>query len=337
MVNPSEVQRQKVVVVVDPYSSGKYLLQELQQQQWPMVGIQSSQDLADFWLAQFDASLFVKSIQHNTFEDTLAALSEFDIAAVLPGSEPGVLLAEDLQDHFKLPCNGADTKDWRRDKHAMQERLREVGTVRAIKQLYSNDVDEILRWQTQWGKWPVIVKPAMSGGTDGVYWCHSEEDVRQAHAAECGKMNVNGVVNDKLLVQEYLDGLEYIVDCVSSEGRHIVSGIWVYKKTKNAVTKSISYEYARLLESTGKEQDALIAYTFEVLNALNIKHGPSHTEVIITDDGPCLVETGARMHGLKGPKMTEYGTGIGTHELVVDVAVNNSRIFRDLFEKHATL
>lgn len=39
------------------------------------------------------------------------------------------------------------------------------------------------------------------------------------------------------------------------------------------------------------------------------------------------------MHGLKGPKMTEYGTGIGTHELVVDVAVNNSRIFRDLFEK----
>ena len=32
----------------------------------------------------------------------------------------------------------------------MQERLREVG-LRAIHQIYSNDVNEILEWQKQWG------------------------------------------------------------------------------------------------------------------------------------------------------------------------------------------
>lgn len=31
----------EVVVVVDPYSSGKYLVQELMDQHWPMVAIQS--------------------------------------------------------------------------------------------------------------------------------------------------------------------------------------------------------------------------------------------------------------------------------------------------------
>jgi len=150
---------------------------------------------------------------------------------------------------------------------------------------------------------------------------------------ECGKLNVNGVTNDKLLAQEYLDGLEYIIDCVSKNGKHVLSGIWVYKKTKDPATRSISYEYARILESTGKEQDMLVDYVFKVLDALGLRQGPSHTEVIITDTGPCLVETGARMHGLKGPKLTEYATGIGTHELVVDVAVNGGRLFDSLYEK----
>ena len=33
------------------------------------------------------------------------------------------------------------------------------------------------------------------------------------------------------------------------------------------------------------------------------------------------MEVGARMHGLKGPKMTELATGFGMHELAVDVFV----------------
>lgn len=328
----AEATRQRVAVIVDPYSSGQYLVHELRQQQWAMVGVQSSQDLAGFWLAQYDGSLFVKTVRHESLEKTVAELSEYEVVTVLPGSEPGVTLCEELQDTLGLPGNGAATAEWRRHKHAQQERLREVG-VRAVQQLFSDDVEEILAWQQQWGTWPVIVKPAMSGGTDGVYWCHSAADVRAAHSAECGKRNVNGVVNDKLLVQEYLDGLEYIIDCVSHEGRHVVSGIWVYKKVKDPATRSITYEYARILESTCEEAETLIQYTFQVLDALHIKEGPSHTEVIITNEGPCLVETGARLHGCKGPKLTELATGIGTHELVVDIAVNSARVFNDLHAK----
>jgi len=109
-----------------------------------------------------------------------------------------------------------------------------------------------------------------------------------------------------------------------------LSGIWVYKKIKDAATKSITYEYARLIESTGEVQDTLIKYVFQCLDALSIKFGPAHAEVIICADGPCLVETGARLHGVKGPKMTELATGIGTHELVVDVALNGARLFKEL-------
>merc|ERR1711937_537817 len=40
------------------------------------------------------------------------------------------------------------------------------------------------------------------------------------------------------------------------------------------------------------------------------------------------------MHGCKGPKITEYATGIGTHELAIDVAVNGGRMFNDLYAKN---
>merc|ERR1712224_581755 len=170
-----------VVVVVDPFSSGRYLVHELQQLRWPMVAVQSSQDLASFWLDQHDPKLFLKTINHESLAKTVAILdSEFSVVSVLAGSEPGVLLCEDLQEHYNTAGNAAATKHWRRDKHAQQERLREAG-VRAVAQIYTADVEEILTWQKQWGTWPIIVKPTMSGGTDGVYWCHNEADVRHAH------------------------------------------------------------------------------------------------------------------------------------------------------------
>ena len=45
------------------------------------------------------------------------------------------------------------------------------------------------------------------------------------------------------------------------------------------------------------------------LSALHIFNGASHGEIIMCHDGPCLVEVGARMHGLKGPQMTQMATG----------------------------
>ena len=38
----------------------------------------------------------------------------------------------------------------------------------------------------------------------------------------------------------------------------------------------------------------------QVVKALDIFHGPSHMEVILTPTGPCLVEVGSRCHGGEG-------------------------------------
>jgi len=191
--------------------------------------------------------------------------------------------------------------------------------LRAIRQLYSNDLEELLNFCRNECSFPVIVKPAESGGTDGVFWCHSEKDVSAAFGSLIGERNVNGFVNDRVLIQEYLQGLEYVVNCVSHQKQHLCTCMWVYKKKKVPATNSIAYESSTIIESEGELQDRLRQYVFACLDALGIETGASHSEVIMTSDGPCLVETGARMHGLMAPRLTEMAAGIGTHEVVVDV------------------
>jgi len=108
---------------------------------------------------------------------------------------------------------------------------------------------------------------------------------------------VNGALNDKLIVQEFLKGIEYIVDCVSFEGRHVLVGIFEYLP---AGTWTEMRDGNILLPSRGRVQDILVPYVFECLTALGIRYGASHSEAIVVDGEPCLVEVGARMHGRKG-------------------------------------
>merc|ERR1719181_293755 len=314
------------VVVVDPYSSGRYLVQELAERGIKMIAVRSSDLLADFWHEQLERQYFEEVIDPQDMEITANYLKTKNIRAVVPGSEPGVMLADELADALGLPCNGAETSEWRRHKYSMQERLRDVG-VRCIRQIYSRDLDEILAWSRS--NYPVVIKPAMSGGTDGVYFCDNDDHVRAAYADNINKLNVNGEANDDLLVQEKLVGTEYIIDCVSHEGKHVVSAIWKYWAIDLSHVQSVFKRTVELLPCTGEVQDELVPYVFKCLDALDLKHGASHSEVIMTKDGPCLVETGARMHGLKGPKMVELATGLGTHELLADVLLG-ARLFNEM-------
>ena len=52
------------------------------------------------------------------------------------------------------------------------------------------------------------------------------EECRKALGNIIGKTNVLGLVNEQLLVQEYLEGTEYVVDMVSRKGEHKCVAIW---------------------------------------------------------------------------------------------------------------
>jgi hypothetical protein len=182
----------------------------------------------------------------------------------------------------------------------MGETIRAAG-IRAVKQLKASTWAEIAAFLEDWKPSPfkVIVKPMDSAGSDDVTLCLSLDDVKAAFGNIIGKVNGLGLVNSSLLVQEFLEGQEYVVDMVSRDGVHKVAALWAYDRRAANGGGFVCFGQ-KLLVSTDEHCAEIIAYEKRVLDALGIKNGPSHGEVKWFKGEPVLVEVGARCHGGDG-------------------------------------
>ncbi len=70
-----------------------------------------------------------------------------------------------------------------------------------------------------------------SAGTDDVFLCTDLEEAEVAFNRIFGKRNGLGLINESVLVQEFLSGVEYVVDQVSKDGVHKLIAIWVSIET----------------------------------------------------------------------------------------------------------
>jgi biotin carboxylase len=328
-------------VVVDPYSSGKYMLAELQHRNIPIIAVRSTTKMSDQFLRSHKANqcFFAEFLEFEDMDECLEQLSRaiqalpYQVLAVLPGSEPGVELANRLSDKLGLlTTNPLELLPARTDKAEMQEALRICG-VPAAKQYKSGDLEQLQAWAKAGNEWPLVAKPVGGAGSEGIFFCKSEDDIAAAHQHIVGNRSSTGSLNEQLALQEFLDGDEYIVDTVSHGGKHLCIAIWVYKKVKGLPWNrtAIMCERSTLLPASGEKQDILVDYVFQVLDAVGLQHGPCHTEVMFTQRGPILVEVNARMHGLQGPRLIELCTGISKAAYAADVIVGGGDLFKRLY------
>jgi hypothetical protein len=298
----------KYVVLVDVYSSGNFLPKYFLEAGYKLIHVQSTPALMPSMLGPdltaFDLNLTIS----DGLDGLVHKLSEYAPVAVIAGQEPGVPLADQLSESLGLPSsNGTALSRARRDKYLMIERVKSQNLLTA-KQFKSSEPPEILEWVKQNNVLPCVTKPLSSASTDGVSICKSLDDVTLGCAVVLDNPDIFGLMNKEILCQSYLQGTEYIVDSVSAQGQVYICGIWRYVKTLVAGGKNI-YDRDVLIDPASDEAQALIAYIPKVLEALGIANGPAHSEVIITESGPALVEVGARLNGNMQPEFHDIAIG----------------------------
>lgn len=297
-------EQRRVAVLVDAYNNANFLPPAFDALGLDVVHVQGGPELLTSMTAP-DFSLYRDRLTLETPERTAARLAEFEPFAVLAGNEPGVLLADELSERLGVATNGTALSPARRDKYEMIEALRRAG-VRCADQFKSDEVEAVVAWAEAAGRYPVVVKPLSSAATDGVAVCRTPEQVRKAAEAVLGSATIYDEPNREVLIQSYLAGEEYVVDMVSCRGARYTCGVWRYAKrllgTHNIYDRDVA------LPEDQSPVPELVAYMDEALAALGIDHGPTHAEVIVTEDGPTLVEVGARLAGHMHP---------GFHNLVL--------------------
>jgi len=226
----------------------------------------------------------------------IAESNNWTLAACVCGGEAGVDLADALSEELGLLTNGTHIPN-RRDKKVQQELVKAAG-MRSVRQAGGAEFSEVEAFlQTE--RYPLIVKPLDSAGSDGVMLCHTFEEAKQHFLSIIGKEMINGGICEMVLCQEFLIGREYVVDIVSLNGVHKVVMTWLYDK-RPANGSAFVYFGDIPVDPGSPESLQLIPYARKVLDAIGVSNGPSHGEIIMTEEGPCLVEMNCRTHGGDG-------------------------------------
>jgi len=298
--------RTEVVIVVDPYDSSRFLLEELLIRGWPLVAMRSSNEASEC----FDPSLFERVLVHTgDLLGTARSLRELvkRPVAVVAGSETGVALADALAEVLSLRGNGRALTQVRQDKYFTVERLRECGLTDIVQGRFGSAA-EVAAFTSELTS-SVIVKPCRTqGGSECLSICGSSEAAAAAAAEVLGSFDRR---NDAVIVQEHIEGTEYIVDCVTCEGQSVVTGLWVCRRT--LVGRSFAYDRKTtvpFLNDEGSVHRVICQYVFQCLAALGVQSGASHTKVVYHErKGPYLLKMCPWMHGSLAPAV--YSACIG--------------------------
>lgn len=178
---------------------------------------------------------------------------------------------------------------------------------------------------------PFIMKPNDSSGSRGVVLVKNIHDMKAAF--EYSKsVSKSGLV----LVEEYMQGPEVSVEAMTIHG----------ETTILAVTDKLTTGAPFFVEMGHSQPSQLPEHTVEqiknlatkAIQAIGIDNSPSHVEIIVTAEGPKLVELGAR---LGGDCITTYlvplSTGIDMVEASILLALGQEVCIIPKFQKGAAI
>jgi hypothetical protein len=129
---------------------------------------------------------------------------------------------------------------------------------------------------------PVITKPVDGAGSRDVALVHELADLPEDRRTS------------ETLLEQFVGGIEFSVEVLSSHGRHMIVGI--AQKGTTAGFVEISHVMPPL--SLDERQRHLVERAVaELLDALGLTDGPSHTEVKVDGDEITVIETHNRLGG----------------------------------------
>lgn len=288
-----------VILIVDPFSTGKLYAPIFKQKGFDCYAVFSGENIASFYLSSFNMRDFSNQ-QPLTPQQAKQQFSPSQIRAVVIGSESGVIVGEALADYFGVNSNDISSSELRRNKFKMQQALSQanLNAIKTIKITENNK--NVSLFDSEKG---YIVKPLNSAGSeDVVYLVNKNKVLSEITTLNWHKRNITGEVNSHYLIQEYLEGIEFVVDMVAYQGSYFVFSLCRYKKGIHNGSRFV-YENMTMLDSQEGVYQNIIQYAKAAAEALDFKFGPIHMEIMLTARGPVMIEVGARLHGGMAPQI----------------------------------
>ena len=157
----------------------------------------------------------IQIIRENPdYNEILRQVREVNPLHVIAGSEFGVGLTVRLAHDLGLPGNPIENLPAMTQKDAMHEALKAHG-LRYIRGKIVKSVKEAADFYDEIGAKGIVVKRTRGAATQGLHLCDNREDMLKAVEAELNKHVAASTEKSDVLIQERINGREFIVNTVS--------------------------------------------------------------------------------------------------------------------------
>ncbi|MFJ1608848.1 ATP-grasp domain-containing protein [Streptomyces sp. NPDC088253] len=227
---------------------------------------------------------------------------------VVSQTEAGPLVAGHLTTVLGLTGTGAATARLLHDKAALRALLNERG-IGPVPFRVGGSQSMLRAFAERHGA--LVVKPTMGSGSLGVRKVHTPEQVPEAWAW----LDAFGV--GEFMVEKLLTGTEISVESFSVAGHHTV--LAVSRKDNGGGVVALGHVLpAPLPPGCAAEVEDMVR---RMLDAVGLVDGPAHTELILTADGPRVVESHPRCAGGRIAELVELVHGFDMERLTCQLAL----------------
>ena len=180
---------------------------------------------------------------------------------------------------------------------------------------YVNLEDPDLLDASQIPFYPCVSKPVDSSGSRGVRYIESYEELLESVHYSFSKSRGRGVI-----IEEYMQGPEVSCEAIVVDKTPYIIQITDKLTSGTPYFVEIRHNQPSLLSM--EIIDAIKNVTCNTITALGINHSAVHAELIVTSEGPKIVEIGSRMGGgFLGTHLVPASTGFDMTEAVIKIAL----------------
>ena len=244
------------------------------------------------------------------YEGTCEVVERYGIDAIVTAAtdKPLVMMARVAQ-KYHFPFYSVDTAQWSTDKYQMKQRFIEGGVPCAKGRLVKS-VEEVNDFD-----YPVIVKPRDNSGSRGVKLCYNniELAIAMKEAFDVSRL-------DSVLVEEFIEGMEYSIESLHFEGNNQVIQFTEKRTTSFPYNVELGHKQPAILSDKQKHEIGEIVS--KIAQCMRFENCPSHTELKINNRGIFVIETSPRLGGdYITSTLTPLSTGINMEDELLNISL----------------
>lgn len=277
---------------------------------------------------RFKRRVVVDFSSQQSVLEALKAVKE-PVEGVLTTYENYIVATAWIAEYLGLPGLPVAVAEACTDKYLMRSRFADAPEKISPAFAEVTDEEQLIAFASQHG-FPLILKPANLAKSLLVTKNHDVDELianyrKSTELLQSTYKKYASSRTPKLIVEEFMEGSVHSVDAfVTSDGTpHILEHVVDYE-TGYDIGYDDNFHYSRIIPSALTSEDqAALRHCAEIgIRALGMKSSPAHVEIIMTKDGPRIVEIGARNGGYR-ERMHKLANGI-------DITANALALARDL-------